>query len=169
MLAAPAEEIPHLDLAAVTRAEGHPDQANRILRDQVANRTDDEGPLDLSQRSHTILENLHGQNTRGLTAHPPTTHHPKRLPPGEWPLAPAPRSAVTRTERLDNVKGERSPSTTEEGAMTSAVGELSWCRVRHAPVGRTHLVEVRHAWLPSGACVAAKRRMSTQRSEGNES
>jgi nucleoid-associated protein YgaU len=58
LLAAPAEEIPHLDLAAVTHAEGHPDQANRILRDQVANRTDDEGPpLDLSLRSHTILEN----------------------------------------------------------------------------------------------------------------
>jgi len=57
LLAAPAEEIPHLDLAAVTRAEGHPDQANRILSEQVANRTDDEGPpLDLSQRSHTILE-----------------------------------------------------------------------------------------------------------------
>lgn len=62
--AAPAEEIPHLDLAAVTRAEGHRDQANRILRDQVANRIDDEGPpMDLPQRTKTILD------TRGWTGH----------------------------------------------------------------------------------------------------
>ena len=88
LLAAPAEEIPHLDLAAVTRAEGHPDQANRILRDQVANRTDDEGPpLDLSQRSHTILENP-GWTGHERTDGPPADHAsheaatPRRVAPG---------------------------------------------------------------------------------------
>ena len=75
LLAAPAEEIPHLDLAAVTRAEGHPGEANRILRDQVANRTDDEGPpMDLPQRTKTILR------SREMTGHDRTggaaTHHP---------------------------------------------------------------------------------------------
>ena len=92
LLAAPAEEIPHLDLAAVTRAEGHPDQANRILRDQVANRTDDEGPpLDLSQRSHTILQ------TRGWTGHERTDNSaaipasPELDPPGRV----APRTGST--------------------------------------------------------------------------
>jgi hypothetical protein len=87
LLAAPAEEIPHLDLAAVTRAEGHPDQANRILRDQVANRTDDEGPpLDLSQRSHTILENPWMDRTREdwrPTRHPRITR--TGYPPASGP------------------------------------------------------------------------------------
>ena len=57
LLAAPSDEIPHLDLAAITRAEGHGDDANLILRDQVANRTDDEGPpMDFPARTQTILD-----------------------------------------------------------------------------------------------------------------
>ncbi|KGN41043.1 LysM peptidoglycan-binding domain-containing protein [Knoellia aerolata] len=76
LLAAPAEEIPHLDLAAVTRAEGHPDRAKRILRDQVANRTDDEGPpMDLPARTQTILNARawtgHDQASGATTLHPP--------------------------------------------------------------------------------------------------
>ena len=56
MLAAPYEEIPRLDLAAVATAEGHPDQARRILRDEVANRSDDgQAPTEMPVRSETIL------------------------------------------------------------------------------------------------------------------
>ena len=104
LLAAPAEEIPHLDLAAVTRAEGHPDQANRILRDQVANRTDDEGPpLDLSQRSHTILANPRMDRTRQdrrPTGHPRTIRsgHPRASGPSHrHHVEPSPANRVSTT------------------------------------------------------------------------
>lgn len=91
LLAAPAEEIPHLDLAAVTRAEGHPDQANRILRDQVANRTDDKATLDLSQRSHTILE-TRGWTGRDRTDGPDALHpHSEAIPHARV----APRTGTT--------------------------------------------------------------------------
>ncbi|WP_457255914.1 LysM peptidoglycan-binding domain-containing protein [Pedococcus sp. P5_B7] len=55
-LAAPDEEIPRLDLAAVADAEGHPGEADRILRDEVCNRTDDEGaPPELSDRTKRVI------------------------------------------------------------------------------------------------------------------
>lgn len=55
-LAAPDEEIPRLDLAAVADAEGHPGEAERILRDEVCNRTDDEGaPPELSDRTKRVI------------------------------------------------------------------------------------------------------------------
>ncbi|MFC8501028.1 LysM peptidoglycan-binding domain-containing protein [Pedococcus sp. NPDC057267] len=55
-LAAPDEEIPRLDLAAVADAEGHPSEAGRILRDEVCNRTDDEdAPPELSERTQRII------------------------------------------------------------------------------------------------------------------
>lgn len=55
-LAAPDEEIPRLDLAAVADAEGHPGEADRILRDEVCNRTDDEGaPPELSERTRRVI------------------------------------------------------------------------------------------------------------------
>lgn len=41
-LAAPYEEIPRLDLAAVAAAEGHHAEAQRIIRDEICNRTDDD-------------------------------------------------------------------------------------------------------------------------------
>jgi hypothetical protein len=54
--AAPDEEIPRLDLAAVAAAEGHHGEAERILRDEVANRTDDDGaPPDLPDRTQRII------------------------------------------------------------------------------------------------------------------
>ncbi|MCK0113528.1 LysM peptidoglycan-binding domain-containing protein [Ornithinimicrobium sp. F0845] len=57
-LAAPHEEIPTLDLAAVTIREGHPSEATRILRDDVCNRTDDPDgpPADLPERTRRILD-----------------------------------------------------------------------------------------------------------------
>jgi LysM repeat protein len=55
-LAAPYEEIPRLDLAAVAGAEGHHSEAERILRDEVCNRTDDEGPPELPERTEQILQ-----------------------------------------------------------------------------------------------------------------
>ncbi|WP_270888899.1 LysM peptidoglycan-binding domain-containing protein [Pedococcus sp. 5OH_020] len=55
-LAAPDEEIPRLDLAAVADAEGHPGEADRILRDEVCNRTDDEdAPPELSDRTKRVI------------------------------------------------------------------------------------------------------------------
>ncbi|CCH75953.1 putative membrane protein [Nostocoides japonicum T1-X7] len=55
-LAAPHEEIPRLDLAAVADAEGHPSEADRILRDEVCNRTDDDdAPPELSDRTKQVI------------------------------------------------------------------------------------------------------------------
>ncbi len=57
-LAAPHEEIPTLDLAAVAAAEGHHDQAARLLTERVCNRTDDQDsvPGDLPARTKNILD-----------------------------------------------------------------------------------------------------------------
>ncbi|KAB7740052.1 LysM peptidoglycan-binding domain-containing protein [Nostocoides sp. F2B08] len=64
ILAAAEEEIPHLDLAAVAAAEGDQHEAKRILRDDVRNRTDDDGaPRDLPERTMQIL----GQRNRWST------------------------------------------------------------------------------------------------------
>ena len=57
LLAAPDEEIPHLDLAAVLKAEGHHHEAARIIGGDVCNRSDDgEPPLELSERTIQIIE-----------------------------------------------------------------------------------------------------------------
>lgn len=57
-LAAPREEIPRLDLAAVAAAEGHNAEAERILRADVVNRSDDGlAPTELSERTETIIRN----------------------------------------------------------------------------------------------------------------
>jgi LysM repeat protein len=54
--AAPYEEIPRLDLAAIAGAAGHRQEAARILRDEVCNRSDDGNPpLELSERTEQIL------------------------------------------------------------------------------------------------------------------
>ena len=56
-LAAPYEEIPRLDLAAVATAEGHHAEAQHIIRDQICNRTDDDGaPPELPDRTEQILK-----------------------------------------------------------------------------------------------------------------
>jgi hypothetical protein len=55
-LAAPYEEIPRLDLVAVREAEGHVEEAEAYLRDEVCNRSEDGGaPEDLSERTQAIL------------------------------------------------------------------------------------------------------------------
>ena len=55
-LAAPDEEIPRLDLAAIADAEGHHAEADRILRDDVVNRSDGEGaPPELSDRTRQVI------------------------------------------------------------------------------------------------------------------
>lgn len=55
-LAAPYEEIPRLDLAAVAAAEGRHAEAQRIIRDEICNRTDDDGPpTELPSRTEEIL------------------------------------------------------------------------------------------------------------------
>ena len=55
-MAAPFEEIPRLDLAAVATAEGRHAEAHRIIRDEIANRSDDDGaPPELVGRTEEIL------------------------------------------------------------------------------------------------------------------
>ncbi|KNX35901.1 hypothetical protein VV01_21815 [Luteipulveratus halotolerans] len=55
---APDSEIAKLDLVAVFEAEGHRAEAERILRDEVCNRSDDGGaPAELSERTETIIRN----------------------------------------------------------------------------------------------------------------
>jgi hypothetical protein len=55
-LSAPYEEIPKLDLAAVAAAHGDHDEADRIIRDEVCNRTDDDlPPIELPPRTADIL------------------------------------------------------------------------------------------------------------------
>jgi LysM repeat protein len=54
--AAPYEEIPRLDLAAIAAAAGHPQEAARILHNEVCNRSDDGNPpVELSERTEQIL------------------------------------------------------------------------------------------------------------------
>ena len=57
-LAAPHEEIPALDLAAVASAEGHHGEAARLLQTQVCDRTDDTDapPGDPPYRTQQILD-----------------------------------------------------------------------------------------------------------------
>ena len=60
-MAAPYEEIPRLDLAAVAAAEGHHAEAQRIIRDEVCNRTDDEAaPPERPARTEQILRTRKG-------------------------------------------------------------------------------------------------------------
>jgi nucleoid-associated protein YgaU len=66
--AAPHEEIPRLDLAAVAAAEGHEREAERIVRDEVCDRSDDgEAPMELSERTENIIRN-HDWLTPGTAA-----------------------------------------------------------------------------------------------------
>lgn len=56
-LAAPDEEIPRLDLAAVAMASGHRSAAADIVHGDICNRTDDAGPPEeLSARTQEILD-----------------------------------------------------------------------------------------------------------------
>ena len=71
------EHLPD-DLAAVTNAEGHPAEAQRILNEEIRYRDDDgETYPDLPARSRDLLEQRHSQ-------HPPigpSIAHGKPLPP----------------------------------------------------------------------------------------
>ncbi|BEH01752.1 hypothetical protein brsh051_10330 [Brooklawnia propionicigenes] len=58
LLAAPYEDTPRLDLAAVVAAEGDRQSADRILRDDVSNRSDDgDAPDDLPERTAELVAN----------------------------------------------------------------------------------------------------------------
>jgi LysM repeat protein len=57
ILAAPYEDTPQMDLAAIIKAEGDQAAAHRLLIDNVANRSDDgEAPADLPPRTIEILQ-----------------------------------------------------------------------------------------------------------------
>ena len=56
LLAAPYEDTPRLDLAAVLAAEGDRQAADRILRDEVANRAEEgKAPDDLPDRTSDLV------------------------------------------------------------------------------------------------------------------
>jgi hypothetical protein len=57
MMSAPDEEVVLLDLAAVLDAEGHHGEAERVLREDVCNRSDDgDAPTELSARTGQIID-----------------------------------------------------------------------------------------------------------------
>ncbi|OFE14467.1 hypothetical protein BA895_10985 [Humibacillus sp. DSM 29435] len=65
-LAAPDEEIPRLDLAAIANAEGHTGEAQRLLRDEVYNRSDDDdAPTELSERTQQIIAGKNWTDAKG--------------------------------------------------------------------------------------------------------
>ena len=67
-MAAPHEEIPRLDLAAVAAAEGHRRETQRILHEDVCDRSDDgQPPLELSERTQSIIDS-HDWLSRGKAA-----------------------------------------------------------------------------------------------------
>jgi LysM domain len=54
--AAPYEDTPRLDLVAVMRAAGHGEEADRYLREEICNRSDDgEAPDDLPERTQALV------------------------------------------------------------------------------------------------------------------
>jgi len=56
ILAAPYEDTPQVDLAAVLAREGDPDAAQRLIVDNVCNRTeDDDAPADLDDRTSQLI------------------------------------------------------------------------------------------------------------------
>jgi len=70
-LAAPHEEIPRLDLAAVTAAEGHTREAEGILREDVCDRDDDgQASMELSERTENIIRSHDWLTTRKQPADP---------------------------------------------------------------------------------------------------
>lgn len=75
--AAPYDEIARLDLAKVAEAEGDHERAERIIRDEVCNRCDDEhGPVDLPARSAELLADR--RRTDGLRS--PSSHESRGKP-----------------------------------------------------------------------------------------
>lgn len=58
LLAAPDEEATKLCMVQIAKAEGHRSEAERILRDDVCNRTDDgQAPVELNDRTKTLIGN----------------------------------------------------------------------------------------------------------------
>ena len=56
LLAAPYEDTPRLDLAAIVAAEGDRQAAERLLRDDISNRADDgDAPDDLPERTADLV------------------------------------------------------------------------------------------------------------------
>lgn len=64
--AAPYEDIPRLDMARVTEAEGERAEAETIVLDEVCNASDvdGEGPVDLSDRTRQVVEDRQWGNRR---------------------------------------------------------------------------------------------------------
>ena len=64
VVAAPDEQMPRLDLAAVARAEGDRAESSRVVADTILRQRDAEGPIDPDARSSDLIES-HGWAPRG--------------------------------------------------------------------------------------------------------
>ena len=66
--AAPHEEIPRVDLVAVYEAEDHHAEAQRILRRDILNRSEDDGPpMEVPHRTETIVDRKRWLNRSRIT------------------------------------------------------------------------------------------------------
>jgi len=56
LLAAPYEEIPKLDMAAILQAQGHHEESRRLIDQDICNAEDDDGlPAQIGQRTEQVL------------------------------------------------------------------------------------------------------------------
>lgn len=59
LIAAPSDSTARLDLATITKAEGHLDEARRIIREDICNVADEDGlPSDIGARTEEVLAGL---------------------------------------------------------------------------------------------------------------
>ena len=69
ILAAPYEDTPQVDLAAVIAREGDPDAAQRLIDDQICNRAEDgEAPDDLPDRTDHLIRDRRWLTANGKVA-----------------------------------------------------------------------------------------------------
>ncbi|MDI9629441.1 MAG: LysM peptidoglycan-binding domain-containing protein [Acidobacteriota bacterium] len=68
LVAAPYDTIPKLDLAAIAHAEGHTEEAKRIVHEEVCNVLDDGGlPEDVSERTAEIIASFEWFGRRAVS------------------------------------------------------------------------------------------------------
>ena len=62
LLAAPYDTTVKLDLAEIVKAEGHPEQAKRIVDEEICNLPDEDGlPSDMGERTEQVLGRMSGR------------------------------------------------------------------------------------------------------------
>ncbi len=65
LLAAPYDEIPKLDMAAILKAQGHDKESRRLIEQDICNAAEDDGlPAEIGQRTEHVLANDSWQEQR---------------------------------------------------------------------------------------------------------